>query len=121
MPLPSAASSAVALRCASGARNSRACARKRHVSQTPFAPSALAGFGRSANYGDVQRSPWCARRTPPSPTDEAAAKQAGWTIERDGAIIVVRDICTENEDHAAWLVATKGGLAAGESHGLGWA
>jgi hypothetical protein len=41
---------------------------------------------------------------------EAAAKQAGWTIERDGAIIVVRDVWTENEDHAAWLVATKVGL-----------
>ena len=41
---------------------------------------------------------------------EAAAKEAGWTIERDGAIIVVRDVWTENEDHAAWLVATKVGL-----------
>jgi hypothetical protein len=41
---------------------------------------------------------------------EAAAKQAGWTIERDGAIIVVRDVWTDNEDHAAWLVATKVGL-----------
>ena len=38
---------------------------------------------------------------------EAAAKQAGWTIERDGGLIVVRDVWTENEDHAAWLVATK--------------
>jgi hypothetical protein len=42
---------------------------------------------------------------------EAAAKQAGWTIERDGAIVVVRDVWTENEDHAAWLVATKVGLS----------
>jgi hypothetical protein len=41
---------------------------------------------------------------------EAAAEQAGWTIERDGAIIVVRDVWTENEDHAAWLVATPVGL-----------
>jgi hypothetical protein len=41
---------------------------------------------------------------------EAAAKQAGWTIERDGRVIVVRDVWTENEDHAAWLVATKVGL-----------
>jgi hypothetical protein len=41
---------------------------------------------------------------------EAAAKEAGWTIERDGAIIVVRDVWTENQDHAAWLVATKVGL-----------
>jgi hypothetical protein len=42
---------------------------------------------------------------------EAAAKQSGWTIERDGAVIVVRDIWTDNEDHAAWLVATKAGLS----------
>jgi hypothetical protein len=41
---------------------------------------------------------------------EAAAKQAGWTIERDGAIIAVRDVWTDNQDHAAWLVATKVGL-----------
>ena len=41
---------------------------------------------------------------------EAAAKQSGWTIERDGGVIVVRDVWTENEDHAAWLVATKAGL-----------
>jgi hypothetical protein len=42
---------------------------------------------------------------------EAAAKQAGWTIERDGATIVVRGVWTDNEDHAAWLVATKAGLS----------
>lgn len=41
---------------------------------------------------------------------EAAAKQAGWTVERDGGIVVVRDVWTENEDHAAWLVATKSGV-----------
>ncbi len=41
---------------------------------------------------------------------EAAAKQSGWTVERDGPVIVVRDVWTENEDHAAWLVATKAGL-----------
>jgi hypothetical protein len=41
---------------------------------------------------------------------EAAAKQSGWTIERDGPTIVVRDVWTENEDHAAWLVASKVGL-----------
>lgn len=41
---------------------------------------------------------------------ENAAKEAGWTIERDGPLIVVRDVWTENEDHAAWLVATKVGL-----------
>jgi hypothetical protein len=43
-------------------------------------------------------------------TLEEAAREAGWTIERDGAVIVVRDVWTENEDHAAWLVATKAGL-----------
>jgi hypothetical protein len=43
---------------------------------------------------------------------EAAANQAGWTVERDGPVIVVRDVWTENEDHAAWLVATKVGLPA---------
>jgi hypothetical protein len=41
---------------------------------------------------------------------EAAATQAGWTIETAGELIVVRDVWTENEDHAAWLVATKVGL-----------
>jgi hypothetical protein len=41
---------------------------------------------------------------------EAAAKQAGWTIERHAELVVVRDVWTENEDHAAWLVATKAGL-----------
>ena len=41
---------------------------------------------------------------------DAAAKQAGWTLERDGATIVVRDVWTDNQDHAAWLVATKVGL-----------
>jgi hypothetical protein len=41
---------------------------------------------------------------------EAAAKQGGWTIERDGPTVIVRDVWTENEDHAAWLVASKVGL-----------
>jgi hypothetical protein len=41
---------------------------------------------------------------------EAAAKKGGWTVERDGGVIVVRDVWTENEDHAAWLVATPAGL-----------
>jgi hypothetical protein len=41
---------------------------------------------------------------------EAAAQEAGWTIERDGGVIAVRDVWTDNEDHAAWLVATKAGL-----------
>jgi hypothetical protein len=43
-------------------------------------------------------------------TLEDAARDAGWTIERVGAVIAVRDVWTENEDHAAWLVATKVGL-----------
>jgi hypothetical protein len=43
---------------------------------------------------------------------EAAAKKHGWTVERDGGVIVVRDVWTENEDHAAWLVATPAGLSA---------
>jgi hypothetical protein len=43
-------------------------------------------------------------------TLEDATKHAGWTIERVGAVIAVRDVWTENEDHAAWLVATKVGL-----------
>lgn len=43
-------------------------------------------------------------------TLQDAANQAGWMVERDGAMIVVRDVWTENEDHAAWLVATKVGL-----------
>jgi hypothetical protein len=41
---------------------------------------------------------------------EDAAKAAGWTIEHDGTTIVVRDVWTDNDDHAAWLVATKVGL-----------
>jgi hypothetical protein len=41
---------------------------------------------------------------------EAAAKEAGWAVERDGGLIVVRNVWTENQDHAAWLVATKVGL-----------
>ena len=44
-------------------------------------------------------------------TLEDAAKQSGWTVEQDGAIVVVRDVWTENEDHAAWLVATKAGIS----------
>jgi hypothetical protein len=45
-------------------------------------------------------------------TLEAAAKDAGWSIEQRGAVIAVRDVWTDNEDHAAWLVATKVGLPA---------
>jgi hypothetical protein len=43
-------------------------------------------------------------------TLEDTARRAGWTIERNGAVIAVRDVWTENEDHAAWLVATQVGL-----------
>lgn len=43
-------------------------------------------------------------------TLDEAAKESGWTVERDGAVVVIRDVWTENEDHAAWLVATKVGL-----------
>ena len=42
-------------------------------------------------------------------TLEAAARDFGWTIEQRGAVIAVRDVWTDNEDHAAWLVATKVG------------
>lgn len=44
-------------------------------------------------------------------TLEQAAKQAGWTIEHVDGLIAVRDVWTDNEDHAAWLVATKAGLS----------
>jgi hypothetical protein len=40
----------------------------------------------------------------------AALEAAGYTVERDGPTVVVRDVWTENEDHAAWLVASKVGL-----------
>jgi hypothetical protein len=43
---------------------------------------------------------------------EEAAREAGWTIERRGAVIAVRDVWSENEDHAAWIVASKVGLPA---------
>jgi hypothetical protein len=49
---------------------------------------------------------------------EAAAEQADWTIERDAAIVVGRDVWTKDADHAAWLVASEGWLAAGASHRL---
>ena len=42
---------------------------------------------------------------------EQAAKKSGWTLERRGTVTAVRDVWTENEDHAAWLVATKAGLS----------
>ena len=44
-------------------------------------------------------------------TLEEAAEHAGWTVELDGGITVVRDVWTDNEDHAAWLVATQVGLS----------
>ena len=40
-----------------------------------------------------------------------ALEDEGWTIEQNGAVIAVRDVWTDNEDHAAWLVATKVGLS----------
>jgi hypothetical protein len=40
---------------------------------------------------------------------EAAAKLAGCTMERDGALCRAQRL-TENDDHAAWLVATKVGV-----------
>ena len=43
---------------------------------------------------------------------EAAAAQAGWTLEDRGTVLAVRDVWSENEDHAAWLVASKVGLPA---------
>ena len=42
---------------------------------------------------------------------EADAKRSGWSVEHDGGIVVVRDVWTDNEDHAAWLVASKLGLS----------
>jgi hypothetical protein len=45
-------------------------------------------------------------------TLEAAARDFGWTVEKRGAVIAVRNVWTDNEDHAAWLVATKVGLPA---------
>jgi hypothetical protein len=45
------------------------------------------------------------------PALEAAAKSEGWTLETDGAVVVVRGVWSENDDHAAWSVATKVGLS----------
>ena len=42
---------------------------------------------------------------------EKAARESGWTVEGDGGSVVVRDVWTENEDHAEWLVASKVGLS----------
>jgi hypothetical protein len=71
--------------------------RRRHPEGTePFDVTLPAGF----EPGEQQA------------TLEAAANDAGWTVERDGSVVVVRDVWTENEDHAAWLVATKVGLPA---------
>jgi hypothetical protein len=68
--------------------------RKRPEGSEPFDVTLPAGFEPGAHAAEL----------------EAAAKQSGWTIERDGGTIVVRDVWTDNEDHAAWLVATKAGL-----------
>jgi hypothetical protein len=46
------------------------------------------------------------------PALEEAAAQAGWTLEDRGTVLAVRDVWSENEDHAAWLVASKVGLPA---------
>jgi hypothetical protein len=67
---------------------------KRPAGAEPFDVTLPDGFDVGARRGDL----------------EAAAKASGWSIERDGATIVVRDVWTDNEDHAAWLVATKAGL-----------
>lgn len=70
-------------------------ARRKHPPGTePFDVTLPEGFEIGENRGAL----------------EAAAEEAGWAVERDGGIIVVRDVWTENEDHAAWLVATKVGL-----------
>ena len=45
------------------------------------------------------------------PALEAAAKEAGWSVELNDGLIAVRDVWTDNEDHAAWLVATQVGLS----------
>ena len=68
--------------------------RKRPPGAEPFDVTLPAGFNVDAHRSEL----------------EAAAKESGWTIERDGATIIVRDVWTDNEDHAAWLVATKVGL-----------
>ena len=44
-------------------------------------------------------------------TLEDAAKKAGWKIEQVDGLLAVRDVWTDNEDHAAWLVATQAGLS----------
>ncbi len=67
---------------------------KRSPGAEPFDVTLPSGFDPGAHRSEL----------------EAAAKESGWTIERDGATIVVRDVWTDNDDHAAWLVATKVGL-----------
>jgi hypothetical protein len=57
----------------------------------PFDVSLPRGFDLSEHGSDLERD----------------AKDAGWSVERDGDTIVVRDVWTDNDDHAAWLVATK--------------
>ena len=54
------------------------------------------------------------RRSPPSTPRtpiRSLEVEPSWTVEADGATVVVRDVWTENEDHAAWLVASKVGLS----------
>jgi hypothetical protein len=70
-------------------------ARRKHPEGTdPFDVTLPEGFELGARRAEL----------------EAAAKQAGWSVELDGTTVVVRDVWTDNEDHAAWLVATKAGL-----------
>ncbi len=68
--------------------------RKRPPGAEPFDVTLPKGFEPGARQSEL----------------ESAAKESGWTVEHDGATIVVRDVWTDNEDHAAWLVATKVGL-----------
>ena len=46
---------------------------------------------------------------------EEAAREAGWTLENDGPVVVERGVWTENRDHAAGLVATRSACRWSES------
>jgi hypothetical protein len=71
-------------------------ARAKHPPGTePFDVTLPDGFDPEANRASLER----------------AARESGWRLEVDGASAVVRDVWTENEDHAAWLVASKVGLS----------
>ena len=95
--------------------SSRACYGPR---TTLFAwPSAIARRGLSLS---TSRCPRASSSGSTRRRSRRRRRQAGWTIERRGASIAVRDVWTENEDHAAWLVADQGGPAARARHRLGW-